>query len=166
MYSKIKNVNVETLRLSESDLDTRRMFDLMAVSGEGQMPLYLHVVERILRDMRTNSQQLLESGVQSGFKYLEFKQKIEEAGFTNLQSGPLNQRLETLESFMKYKAVRKKGVTKTKIAKGTDWTPKVRFYQIPCTANNVSFSSGILLTSIYFYCRQASSRLLTCLVLV
>ena len=140
MYSKIKNVNVEALRLNETDLDTKRMFDLMAVSGEGPMPLYLHVVERILRDMRTASQQLLASGVHSGFKYHEFKQKLADAGFSGLQSGPLNQRLETLESFMKWETIHGNRRTKSQVARGTDWTPKVRFYQNLFTANNVLFS--------------------------
>ena len=76
--------------------------------------------------MRTASQQLLASGVHSGFKYHEFKQKLADAGFSGLQSGPLNQRLETLESFMQLKTIHKGGAVKTRVKKGTDWTPKVR----------------------------------------
>lgn len=38
-YSKLPGVSVEELRLRESDLNTKRMLDLMQVGG-GSMPLY------------------------------------------------------------------------------------------------------------------------------
>ncbi|KAK6221198.1 hypothetical protein QIS74_04927 [Colletotrichum tabaci] len=55
IYSGISQVKIDALNLSDQDLNTRRMLDLMAV-GEGGMPLYLHVVNRVLRDMRLEQQ--------------------------------------------------------------------------------------------------------------
>ncbi|TKW53795.1 hypothetical protein CTA1_5915 [Colletotrichum tanaceti] len=94
MYGRIPEVKVEPLILSDRDLNTRRMLDLMAV-GEGGMPLYLHVVTRILRDMRIEQQ-----STGSGFSYATFKKRLDLADLTAAQRGPLSQRLDTLESFM------------------------------------------------------------------
>ncbi|KAI8315579.1 hypothetical protein K4K59_001189 [Colletotrichum sp. SAR11_240] len=68
-----KEVSIEPLRLSDRDLNTKRMNDLMAV-GEGTMPLYMHVINRILREMRIEQQNL---GVP--FKYKTFKKRLSEA---------------------------------------------------------------------------------------
>lgn len=83
----------------------------MAVK-EGGMPLYLYVVDRILRDMRLEQQ---EEGF--GFSYASFKKRLDEEELSPTQRGPLNQRLDTLESFMvkpKAKSVEQKS-----------WVPKV-----------------------------------------
>lgn len=89
------------------------MLDLMAVSrDDGPMPLYLHAIYRILRDMRIEQQDT--NGV---FSYAEFKRQVMSTSMTPAQLGPLHQRLDTLESFM----------SKTNTGKtGNDWTPKVR----------------------------------------
>jgi len=72
------------------------MLDLMAVSrDENSMPLYLQVVQRVLRDMRMIQQ---EEG--STFDYSEFKRQLEDTTMTPAQLAPLAQRLDTLESFM------------------------------------------------------------------
>ncbi|WZH44045.1 P-loop containing protein [Fusarium acuminatum] len=73
------------------------MLDLMAVSSiqGGGMPLYLHVVSRILREMRITQQQ-----TDSAFDYKAFKKAIDRESLTEGQLVPLQQRLETLESFM------------------------------------------------------------------
>ncbi|KAG8664114.1 hypothetical protein FPOAC2_10346 [Fusarium poae] len=73
------------------------MLDLMAISSikGGGMPLYLHVVSRILRDMRIAQQQ-----TNSAFNYKAFKTAISTEPLTEGQLLPLQQRLETLESFM------------------------------------------------------------------
>ncbi|KAJ8063414.1 hypothetical protein OCU04_008634 [Sclerotinia nivalis] len=90
------NVQIEPLRINESDLNTKRMLDLMAVNqDDGPMPLYLHVVNRILRDMRIEQQK-----AETTFDYQSFKLQLMGAGMTPAQMGPLNQRLDTLESFM------------------------------------------------------------------
>lgn len=73
------------------------MLDLMAVSSlqGGGMPLYFHVVTRILKEMRIKQQQ-----TGGHFDYGTFKRALATEGLTGGQLGPLGQRLETLESFM------------------------------------------------------------------
>ena len=103
---------MEPLILREVDLNTKRMLDLMAVSREdGPMPLYLHSIYRILRNMRITQQE--SNGT---FSYREFKRQVTGTTMTPAQIGPLNQRLDTLESFMSKK---KTG------SGGNDWTPQV-----------------------------------------
>lgn len=94
-YSRL-NVPVEVLQIDQSDLNTKRMMDLMAVGQEGgSMPLYMHTVKRILREMRILQQ---ESG--TAFDYSNFKQRVLNSDLTPAQLEPLKQRLDTLESFM------------------------------------------------------------------
>ncbi|RMI97504.1 hypothetical protein CDV36_016234 [Fusarium kuroshium] len=97
IYSAMPNVSVQELRLGQADLNTKRMLDLMAInSGQnGRMPLYLHVVARVLRESRIQQQQ--QGGT---FDYHGFKRALEAENLTESQSIPLQQRLETLESFM------------------------------------------------------------------
>ncbi|PLB49299.1 hypothetical protein P170DRAFT_408430 [Aspergillus steynii IBT 23096] len=95
-YSRFKNVTVEPLQIDETDLNTQRMLNLMAVSqSDTGMPLYMHTLLRILRELRIEQQ---ETGTQ--FKYQEFKSRLLDANLTNAQCEPLKQRLDTLESFM------------------------------------------------------------------
>lgn len=119
------NVTVEPLRINEFDLNTKRMLDLM-VAREGAIPLYLHVIQRILRDLRIKQQKL-----GTRFSYTEFKQMVDAATLTKDQLVSLGQRLDTLESFMakrnNLEAMRTSGKSRPKPASGTDWTPKVRF---------------------------------------
>ncbi|RKF59169.1 putative p-loop containing nucleoside triphosphate hydrolase [Golovinomyces cichoracearum] len=90
------NVKIEPLLISETDLNTKRMLNLMAVNTEdGPMPLYLHLISRILRELRLEQQQKKTS-----FSYSLFKQKVSSVQITPAQMSPLNQRLDTLESFM------------------------------------------------------------------
>ncbi|SPJ78835.1 uncharacterized protein FTOL_07226 [Fusarium torulosum] len=97
VYQDLPHVTVKELRINQSDLNTRRMLDLMAVSSiqGGGMPLYLHVISRILRDMRITQQQ-----TDCAFDYKAFKNAIDQESLTEGQLVPLQQRLETLESFM------------------------------------------------------------------
>ncbi|KAF7553838.1 hypothetical protein G7Z17_g3336 [Cylindrodendrum hubeiense] len=137
IYACLPNVRVEELRINESDLNTKRMLDLMAVSSihGGGMPLYLHVVTRILRDLRIQQQHF-----GTNFNYSAFKQALEAENLSEGQRAPLQQRLETLESFMVKKQADPHGSAKpgkaagqkknktTQFAnpvveKGNDWTP-------------------------------------------
>ncbi|KAF5648000.1 P-loop containing protein [Fusarium sp. NRRL 52700] len=131
IYSTMPNVSVQELRLGQADLNTKRMLDLMAVnSGQnGRMPLYLHVVARVLRESRIQQQKL--GGT---FDYHGFKRALEAENLTESQSIPLQQRLETLESFMAKEESRVSGVAtqgskKKKNKAGafgggpSDWTP-------------------------------------------
>ena len=130
------NVQIEPLRINQSDLNTKRMLDLMAVShDDGPIPLYLHTVYRILRDMRIEQQE----GA-TDFNYNTFKRRILATDLTPSQLGPLKQRLDTLESFMPQaqtgskqtdekangKAKVKKAKAKASESHGNDWTSVVR----------------------------------------
>ncbi|EGR52366.1 uncharacterized protein TRIREDRAFT_38876, partial [Trichoderma reesei QM6a] len=97
IYSHLPQVVVEELRINQSDLDTRKMMELMAVSSvQGSIPLYLHVVQRILKDLRIEEQL---NG--TTFNYREFKSRLTiDAALAPGQLGPLQQRLDNLESFM------------------------------------------------------------------
>jgi hypothetical protein len=107
------------------------MLDLMAANQtDGTPPLYLHVVRRILRDMR-----IAQQDSRKAFVYSEFKKHLMAAQLTPTQLGPLNQRLDTLESFMLKSQVNakavdggKKGKMKAPQGKGNDWTHKVCFH--------------------------------------
>ncbi|KAK0367601.1 hypothetical protein CLIM01_15041 [Colletotrichum limetticola] len=111
IYSSIPNVKIEPLKLSDNDLNTRRMNDLMAVGESGSKPLYMQVVNRILRDMRLEQQ---KTGL--GFSYDKFRKYLALEDLTQGQLNPLNQRLDTLDSFM----VKGGGFADDTI----DWEPK------------------------------------------
>ncbi|KAI1775458.1 hypothetical protein F4818DRAFT_451751 [Hypoxylon cercidicola] len=127
-YSTLPNVKIEELRINETDLNTKRMMDLMAVKEGGVMPLYVHVIHRILRDLRLEQQT-----TNSSFKYASFKERLESELLTSAQRGPLTQRMDTLESFLvKEQAAPSRGSgTKTRYTwqsskrpAGNDWEPK------------------------------------------
>ncbi|TWU79079.1 hypothetical protein ED733_008658 [Metarhizium rileyi] len=135
LYKTLPNVKVEELRISQKDLNTKRMLDLMAVSsvGGGGMPLYLHIVTRILRELRIEQQQ--KGGY---FDYSAFRRAIQAEELTPGQKAPLEQRLDTLESFMAKEDVEEsksqynygyyKPKTKTSLREqkstATGWEPK------------------------------------------
>jgi hypothetical protein len=135
------------LKITEADLNTKRMLDLMAVSqNENSVPLYLHVIHRILRDMRIAQQ---ENG--KGFSYAEFKRNVGGVNMAPGQLGPLSQRLEMLESFMP-KAETKIVGWKTGNESGNesriDWTNKVTISPpMPYSSNLTS------LGPLPYYCR-------------
>ncbi len=100
----------------------------MAVTTGGNLPLYLHVVQRILRDLRVDQQ-----SAGTGFTYTAFKRMLASENLTDMQLAPLKQRLDTLESFMvesqakAYNMFANLQASKSKrpaAAKGTSWTPR------------------------------------------
>lgn len=105
-YAGLPNVVIEPLSIREQDLTTKRMMDLMAVRKGETMPLYMHVVNRILRELRLRQQ---ETG--GSFDYKAFKAMLAREDLTDSQRVPLAQRLETLESFM---APTQESITKKK----------------------------------------------------
>ncbi|KAK3489079.1 uncharacterized protein B0T23DRAFT_321974 [Neurospora hispaniola] len=126
LYSRFPNIMIEELRLNQSDLDTRRMLDLMAVSSGTSMPLYLHVLNRVLRDLRIEQQER-----DGAFDYTAFKHNMFRQELTDQQLAPLKQRLDTLESFMveqhakAYEHGREpKSNKSTRASRGNDWTPR------------------------------------------
>lgn len=126
-YAGLPNVAIEPLSIREQDLTTKRMMDLMAVKKGETMPLYMHVVNRILRELRLRQQQTGGS-----FDYRAFKQLLAREDLTESQRVPLSQRLETLESFMAppqqetATPVKKKKAAGAAMAKpaGNDWSPQ------------------------------------------
>ena len=162
-YKNIPQVSVETLQLSESDLNTKRMMDLMAV-GEGTLPLYVHVIQRILRDMRVEQQQ--GDQIQS-FKYAEFKRRIANEDLTPPQLVPLNQRLETLESFMVKKLANEKPTKKMSgqrsLPGGTDWKPvpgrlTIVDLSCPCVTADMACSLFNICLSLFLEKGQSGSN--------
>ncbi|CAI7580920.1 unnamed protein product [Penicillium glandicola] len=97
------------------------MLDLMAVGQDnGPLPLYMHTVQRILREMRVEQQ---SSG--GSFDYAKFKSKVLDSGLAVGQLEPLKQRLDTLESFMPPQQVFHKAGGKMRAKRwGSDWTPQ------------------------------------------
>lgn len=95
----------------------------MAVKSEdGPTPLYIQTAMRILREMRIAQQ---KSGIP--FSYDMFKELLLNTDLTPSQLAPLQQRLDTLESFMvprKVHGKRKEGSQGAK-EKINDWSPKV-----------------------------------------
>lgn len=75
------------------------MLDLMVMgSAAGEAwPLYMHTVTRILREMRLEQQR---RGKDEGFNYGDFKRRLTGQALVGGQLGPLQQRLDALESFM------------------------------------------------------------------
>ncbi|KAH6871822.1 hypothetical protein B0T10DRAFT_416941 [Thelonectria olida] len=128
IYACLPNVEVEELRINESDLTTKRMLDLMAVSSiqGGGMPLYLHVVTRILRDLRVQQQ---HSGM--GFDYSAFQRALASENLSEGQRAPLQQRLETLESFMVKKQVESHDLSKSGKATGQKKKSKRNNFAVP-----------------------------------
>lgn len=127
-YAGLPNVTIEPLSIREQDLTTKRMMDLMAVKKGEAMPLYMHVVNRVLRELRLRQQQTGES-----FDYRAFKALLAREDLTDGQRVPLSQRLETLESFMAppqeatvTQQKKKKKAIAAAVAKppGNDWTPR------------------------------------------
>ncbi|KAJ5788524.1 hypothetical protein N7457_003514 [Penicillium paradoxum] len=122
-YSRF-NIKVEPLQIDQANLNTKRMMDLMAVGQDkGPVPLYMHTVQRILREMR-----LLQQASGSQFDYRDFKKRILDSGLLPGQLEPLKQRLDTLESFMPpgQADITKNNKKKKNSAPspGSNWTPK------------------------------------------
>jgi hypothetical protein len=93
------------------------MFDLMVVDQEGgKMPLYLHAISRILREMRLKQQQS-----NTGFNYREFKRQVDLCDMTPHQLLPLNQRLDTLESFMPRSQTSSKPLSQSNVGGGNEF---------------------------------------------
>ncbi|KAH6666530.1 hypothetical protein F5X68DRAFT_177017 [Plectosphaerella plurivora] len=118
-YRNVPGVIIEPLQLRDSHLNTSRMLDLMAV-GETNVPLYMRVVGRVLRELRLEQQ---ETG--GYFNYQKFKSKMDHEDLTDMQRAPLNQRLDTLESFMVQTGNSRHRTNKyAPVTGGNDWTPK------------------------------------------
>lgn len=90
------NVTVEKFLLPPSELSVERMHRLMAFSEKSDsVPLYMEVIQRILRQMAA-------SGQGRGFNYGDFIRILDTASLTADQQRPMRLRLELLQSFMRW----------------------------------------------------------------
>ncbi|TKA23312.1 hypothetical protein B0A54_18005 [Friedmanniomyces endolithicus] len=91
-----ENLTVEKFLLPPSELSIERMHKLMAFSERSDaVPLYMEVIQRILRQMAV-------SGQGRGFNYGEFLQLLDQAGLSTEQQRPMRLRLDLLHSFMRW----------------------------------------------------------------
>ena len=91
-YAQIPGVNVQPFRLRPRDLNVSTMLTLMAVDQSQSAPLYIGQITKILREMASTSY--------NGFDYARFKRHLQGSKLSRGQQGPLQQRLELLESFL------------------------------------------------------------------
>lgn len=86
---------VRALKLHENRLNVGNMKTLMNVDdGTGKSPLYLAVLDKILRDTAK------EREGRPGFSYADFRNRLRKAGFIRSQLDPLGLRLQLLEEFL------------------------------------------------------------------
>ncbi|KEF58021.1 uncharacterized protein A1O9_05944 [Exophiala aquamarina CBS 119918] len=85
---------VVPLYLKEEQLNVSRMMTLMAMNDNEHPPLYMEVLRKILRDMA------MEGSGRRGVNYRDFTSRMGRQGFSGQQNGPLNLRLQLLESFL------------------------------------------------------------------
>lgn len=89
------NLQIKPLYLKPGHLTTERMKRLMAFGDNTRdPPLYMQTLIKTLRQMA------LENSGASVFNYDEFRKRIFTETFTGAQSGPLELRIDLLESFM------------------------------------------------------------------
>ncbi|KAB2574822.1 hypothetical protein DBV05_g6553 [Lasiodiplodia theobromae] len=98
-YSKIEDpkrcLRVKRMKLKPRHLNVERMLALMAFNeSSGRVPLYMEVINKILREMATSAQQSFQ------FDYRHFMRLLDQERLTPDQKGPMNLRLQLLESFM------------------------------------------------------------------
>ncbi|USW48646.1 Putative AAA+ ATPase domain, P-loop containing nucleoside triphosphate hydrolase [Septoria linicola] len=91
--TKTRKPKIRPLLLRSSDLSIDCMNRLMAFGEKvGPVPLYMEVVQRILRQMAIKGQEV--------FDYKHFRLLLDGEELTRDQTGPMNLRFSLLESFM------------------------------------------------------------------
>ncbi|KAI0103289.1 hypothetical protein GGR51DRAFT_549945 [Nemania sp. FL0031] len=153
-YSQLNGVvSIEALRLDQTDLNTKRMLELMAF--ERTQPLYAQVVQRILRDMRLDQQ--AKGG---GFKYREFIQQLESERLSPDQKRGLQQRLDTLQSFMVPEQVDPFYHHGKDVRHGTDWAPRAGqliIVDLSCPCITTSMACALFNICLSIFLAQDSS---------
>ncbi|TAQ89213.1 hypothetical protein B7494_g2439 [Chlorociboria aeruginascens] len=89
-----KKPTVKVLKFKERDINVERMMSMMSVSSNGQKPLYIETITKILRKMA------VEFPTTKGINYGVFKQRLGSEVLTDSQKGPLNLRIDLLESLL------------------------------------------------------------------
>ncbi|RYC58319.1 hypothetical protein CHU98_g7893 [Xylaria longipes] len=153
-YSKLGDIKVEALRLDQADLNTKRMLELMAF--DRAQPLYAQVIQRILRDMR-----LAQQENPSKFKYREFRDKLDQENLNPDQKRGLQQRLDTLESFMVPEQVKSNTKGKKRgVRLGTNWVPKageLLIVDLSCPCVTTSMACALFNICLSIFLAQDSS---------
>jgi hypothetical protein len=85
---------VVPLYFKEEQLNVTRMMTLMVMNETHDPPLYMEVLYKVLREMA------MQSNGSPGVNYRDFITRIGSQGFSRQQNGPLNLRLQLLESFL------------------------------------------------------------------
>ncbi|KAM3415888.1 hypothetical protein BST61_g9390 [Cercospora zeina] len=101
-YERIGSENnkpkVRPLLLRSSDLSVDRMNKLMALAEkEGPPPLYMEIIQRILRRMAIET---TTTASNNGFDYKRFRSLLDKEVLSREQLAPMNLRFSLLESFM------------------------------------------------------------------
>ncbi|KAF2162277.1 hypothetical protein M409DRAFT_27280 [Zasmidium cellare ATCC 36951] len=87
-----KNLTVEDFVLQDRHLNVERMLKMMAFDeSEGTVPLYMEVIQRILRETAITGQQ---------FSFQKFMWDLKQERFSPGQEAMMNMRLNLLQSFM------------------------------------------------------------------
>src|SRR5260370_1072320 len=110
------------------------MLELMAF--DETQPLYMQVIQQILREMRLSQQRN-----KTPFSYAEFIRRLDDEPLMPGQKPGLQQRLDTLQSFMvpeQVQRIPKKSRATTFTQFGTDWTPMVSVQSVPNCVNVVA----------------------------
>lgn len=124
LYGSLKGLSpgctvvIEPLILKEEYLNVERLMTFMAANdnnGEG-LPLYMHSVLRVLRQMA------LESNAKPGIDYRDFRTRVEMLALSPGQKIPLGLRLDLLEEFIEAQTIKMKA-NPTSRKKGNDWEP-------------------------------------------
>lgn len=106
-YSRLpgaaENLEIATLMFKDQHLSIERMLRLMAFSeAEGNVPLYMEVIQKILRQMAIQGTQ---------FTMAAFEQLLDKESFIPGQRSMMNMRLDLLRSFLQpQKKKKKKGM--------------------------------------------------------
>ncbi|KAI0873351.1 hypothetical protein GGS24DRAFT_501942 [Hypoxylon argillaceum] len=93
-YACLPNVKVEELRLGDTSLNNMRMLALLGASAMGESR---HIVQSVLRDLDIERQ---HHGGNPHFNYKRFRHKLEAENMSTELRAPLQQRLDTLETFL------------------------------------------------------------------
>ncbi|EAT80541.2 hypothetical protein HBH56_143640 [Parastagonospora nodorum] len=109
-------IEVQKLLIATDHLDTERVKTLMAVSKDGEMPLYIQTLVKIIRDIA------IQSGGVGTFDYGRLKEELRDQMFSERQNQPLALRIDLLESFLDVKrSSRKPGYPAPAWSKSPDY---------------------------------------------
>ncbi|KAK4549318.1 hypothetical protein LTR36_006315 [Oleoguttula mirabilis] len=89
-HGKSGNLTVVPMLLQDHQLTVARMLKLMSFDQGTSVPLYMEVIQRILRDMAVMGKR---------FSFADFQTKLDAEKFAGGQQSMMNMRLELLKSF-------------------------------------------------------------------